>query len=84
MITSRAAILTAPGKPFVVDAIEVASPRPGEVLVEIAASGLCHTDLTAIQGRTRVVSTRQSWATRAQGAWSRSALRCVAYRSATT
>lgn len=50
MIQSQAAILTAPGRPFVVDTIQVAPPRPGEVLVEIAASGLCHTDLTAIEG----------------------------------
>jgi len=50
VIASRAAILTAPGSPFVVDTVEVAPPRPGEVLVEIAASGLCHTDLTAIEG----------------------------------
>jgi S-(hydroxymethyl)glutathione dehydrogenase / alcohol dehydrogenase len=50
MIKSQAAILTAPHRPFIVDTIEVAPPRPGEVLVEIAASGLCHTDLTAIEG----------------------------------
>ena len=50
MIQSQAAILTAPHRPFLVDTIEVAPPRPGEVLVEIAATGLCHTDLTAIEG----------------------------------
>lgn len=50
MIDSLAAILTAPHQPFVIDTVQVAPPRPGEVLVEIAASGLCHTDLTAIEG----------------------------------
>jgi S-(hydroxymethyl)glutathione dehydrogenase/alcohol dehydrogenase len=34
----------------VIDEILVDDPRTGEVLVEIAASGLCHTDLTAIEG----------------------------------
>ncbi|MCC7286748.1 MAG: alcohol dehydrogenase catalytic domain-containing protein [Burkholderiaceae bacterium] len=47
---SIAAICTAPHEPFVVDTIRVAPPRAGEVLVEIAATGLCHTDLTAIEG----------------------------------
>lgn len=50
MIDSVAAILTAPHRPFVIDTVRVAPPRAGEVLVEIAATGLCHTDLTAIQG----------------------------------
>src|SRR5690606_31759243 len=50
MLQSPAAILTAPHMPFVVDTLEVAPPRAGEVLVEIVASGLCHTDLTAIEG----------------------------------
>ena len=50
MITSPAAILSAPGAPFIIDMIEVDPPRAGEVLVEIAASGICHTDLTAIEG----------------------------------
>jgi S-(hydroxymethyl)glutathione dehydrogenase/alcohol dehydrogenase len=47
---SSAAILVQPNTPFVVDTIAVAGPGPGEVLVEIAATGLCHTDLTAVEG----------------------------------
>ncbi|WP_213764565.1 zinc-binding dehydrogenase [Caballeronia sp. dw_19] len=50
MIKSLAAICVAPHLPFVIDEIWVDGPRTGEVLVEIAATGLCHTDLTAIEG----------------------------------
>lgn len=50
MIRSTAAILTGAHQPFVVDTVELQPPRAGEVLVEIAATGLCHTDLTAIEG----------------------------------
>jgi S-(hydroxymethyl)glutathione dehydrogenase / alcohol dehydrogenase len=50
MIESVAAICTAPHQPFTIDLIQVAPPRAGEVLVEIVATGLCHTDLTAVEG----------------------------------
>jgi S-(hydroxymethyl)glutathione dehydrogenase/alcohol dehydrogenase len=50
MIECEAAICTAPGQPLVVEPISVAPPGPLEVLVEIAATGICHTDLTAIEG----------------------------------
>lgn len=50
MIRSPAAIATGAGLPLVVDVVSVDPPRAGEVLVEIAATGLCHTDLTAIEG----------------------------------
>ncbi|HKO97455.1 MAG TPA: zinc-dependent alcohol dehydrogenase family protein [Pyrinomonadaceae bacterium] len=42
--------------PFVVDEITLAPPGPGEVLVEIAAAGLCHSDLSVVDGsRPRVM-----------------------------
>ncbi|MEP6921403.1 MAG: zinc-dependent alcohol dehydrogenase family protein [bacterium] len=42
--------------PLVVDEITLADPGPGEVLVEIAAAGLCHSDLSVIDGsRPRVM-----------------------------
>ena len=34
----------------VVDDLEVRDPGPGEVLVAIAAAGLCHSDLSVIDG----------------------------------
>ncbi|HVT12653.1 MAG TPA: alcohol dehydrogenase catalytic domain-containing protein [Fimbriimonadaceae bacterium] len=42
----RACILEEPGKPAVVRDITVDSPGPGEVLIRLVASGVCHTDLT--------------------------------------
>jgi S-(hydroxymethyl)glutathione dehydrogenase/alcohol dehydrogenase len=50
MIDSTAAILFAPGEPLVVTTVQVEPPRQGEVLVEIVASGLCHTDTTTFDG----------------------------------
>lgn len=42
--------------PLVVDEITLAGPGPGEVLVEIAAAGLCHSDLSVVNGsRPRVM-----------------------------
>ena len=50
MIRSTAAICVEPNRPLVVDEVIVEGPREGEALVEIVASGLCHTDLTALEG----------------------------------
>src|SRR5258708_7319881 len=41
-----AALLNEPGQPAVVEEITIDPPGPGEVLVKLAASGVCHTDLT--------------------------------------
>ena len=49
MIT-RAAVLERVGAPLVVTELELAPPEPGEVLVALHASGVCHSDLNAIDG----------------------------------
>src|SRR5580765_418071 len=41
---TRAAVAHEVGKPLVVEDIELEGPRGGEVLVEIKATGVCHTD----------------------------------------
>ncbi len=41
---TRAAVALAAGKPLEVMTLELDGPRDGEVLVEIKASGVCHTD----------------------------------------
>ena len=54
----RAAVMYEQGKPapyaqsrpLVVEDVELDGPGPGEVLVQIAAAGLCHSDLSAIAG----------------------------------
>lgn len=46
----------AKSKPLVVEDIEIDGPHEGEVLVEMAAAGLCHSDLSVIDGsRPRVM-----------------------------
>jgi S-(hydroxymethyl)glutathione dehydrogenase / alcohol dehydrogenase len=46
----RAAVLEETGAPFVVDELELAPPGPGEVLIRLRASGVCHSDQNAIDG----------------------------------
>src|SRR5215213_4513061 len=46
----RAAVLEEFGQPLVVQDVELADPGPGEVLVRLAACGVCHTDLYTASG----------------------------------
>lgn len=47
----RAAIALEAGQPLVVDTVQLEGPRDGEVLVEIMATGLCHTDKYTLSGK---------------------------------
>jgi S-(hydroxymethyl)glutathione dehydrogenase/alcohol dehydrogenase len=47
---SKAAIFTGIDQPLVVDEIEVDDPGPGECLVRLAATGLCHTEVWYMGG----------------------------------
>jgi S-(hydroxymethyl)glutathione dehydrogenase/alcohol dehydrogenase len=42
---TRAAVLWERGQPLSVEEVELAPPGPGEVLVEMKAAGVCHSDL---------------------------------------
>ena len=46
----KAAVVERFGEPLAVREVPVPTPGPGQVLVEIAASGVCHTDLHAAEG----------------------------------
>jgi S-(hydroxymethyl)glutathione dehydrogenase/alcohol dehydrogenase len=46
----RAALLEEFGQPLVVQELELADPKPGEVLVRLVACGVCHTDLYTASG----------------------------------
>ena len=46
----RAAVLEQFGSPLVVQEIDLAEPKTGEVLVRLAACGVCHTDLYTASG----------------------------------
>ena len=41
---TRAAIAHAAGKPLEIATVELDGPKAGEVLVELKATGICHTD----------------------------------------
>ena len=47
---SRAAVAVGPGKPLEITTVEIAPPREGECLVEIKATGICHTDEFTLSG----------------------------------
>src|ERR671938_427744 len=40
----RAAVAWEAGKPLAIETVQLAGPKAGEVLVEIKATGICHTD----------------------------------------
>jgi len=47
---SRAAVAFAAGQPLSIETVQVAGPQAGEVLVEIMATGICHTDAYTLSG----------------------------------
>ncbi len=48
--TMKAAVVRAFGQPLVIEEVRVPRPAAGQVLVKIAACGVCHTDLHAAEG----------------------------------
>jgi D-arabinose 1-dehydrogenase-like Zn-dependent alcohol dehydrogenase len=49
--TMKAAVVRQFGQPLVIEEVPIPAPGPGEVLVKIKATGVCHTDLDAAAGR---------------------------------
>jgi S-(hydroxymethyl)glutathione dehydrogenase/alcohol dehydrogenase len=47
----KAAVAFAPGKPLRIETVHLEGPRAGEVLVEIKATGICHTDAYTLSGK---------------------------------
>ena len=47
---TRAAVAWEAGKPLTVETIDIEGPRDGEVLVEVMATGVCHTDAYTLSG----------------------------------
>lgn len=47
---TKAAVAYHAGQPLVIENVDLSAPRPGEVLVEIKASGVCHTDAFTLSG----------------------------------
>ncbi|HHF7373029.1 S-(hydroxymethyl)glutathione dehydrogenase/class III alcohol dehydrogenase [Legionella bozemanae] len=46
----KAAVAYEVGKPLVIEMVELEGPKKGEVLVEIKATGVCHTDAFTLSG----------------------------------
>jgi S-(hydroxymethyl)glutathione dehydrogenase/alcohol dehydrogenase len=50
MIKTKAAVAYKPGAPLVIEQVELQPPKANEVLVEIKATGVCHTDAFTLSG----------------------------------
>jgi len=50
VIEVKAAVAWEAGKPLSIETVQLAPPREGEVLVEIKATGVCHTDAFTLSG----------------------------------
>ncbi len=70
---TKAAIATAVGAPLEIVDIDVADPKAGEVRIEMGASGVCHSDLSVVNGVLCRSPSPRSSATRAPGRSPRSA-----------
>lgn len=49
-VTTRAAIAFAANRPIEICEVELIDPGPGQVMVELIATGLCHSDLHVLDG----------------------------------
>jgi S-(hydroxymethyl)glutathione dehydrogenase/alcohol dehydrogenase len=47
---TRAAVAYSAGKPLEIESVDLEGPKAGEVLVEIKATGICHTDAFTLSG----------------------------------
>jgi alcohol dehydrogenase, propanol-preferring len=52
MVLERICPLTADARPLTLVDLPVPQPGPGEILLKVAACGVCHTELDEIEGRT--------------------------------
>jgi propanol-preferring alcohol dehydrogenase len=48
--TMQAAVLRVIGTPLAIETLSIPEPGPGEILVKVAACGVCHSDLHAVDG----------------------------------
>ena len=47
----QAAVAFEPGKPLRIETVQLEGPKAGEVLVELKATGICHTDAYTLSGK---------------------------------
>jgi S-(hydroxymethyl)glutathione dehydrogenase/alcohol dehydrogenase len=65
---TRAAVAWQAGQPLTIEELDLDGPRAGEVLVEVRATGICHTDYYTLSGADPEGLFPRCWATRAR-AW---------------
>ncbi|MDE2220440.1 MAG: alcohol dehydrogenase catalytic domain-containing protein, partial [Gammaproteobacteria bacterium] len=46
----RAAVAFAAGQPLSIETVQLDGPKSGEVLIEVKATGICHTDKYTLSG----------------------------------
>jgi len=47
----KAAVAYEPNKPLQIETVELEGPKEGEVLIEVKATGVCHTDAYTLSGK---------------------------------
>ncbi|PTL81743.1 S-(hydroxymethyl)glutathione dehydrogenase/class III alcohol dehydrogenase [Vitiosangium sp. GDMCC 1.1324] len=47
----KAAVAFEPGKPLSIETVQLEGPKAGEVLIELKATGICHTDAYTLSGK---------------------------------
>ena len=50
MMETKAAVAFGPGQDLSIETVRLAGPGPGEVLLEVMATGICHTDAFTLSG----------------------------------
>ena len=64
---TKAAVALAAGQPLTVMEVNLDDPREGEVLIEIKATGICHTDDFTLSGADPEGLFPSFWAMKAPG-----------------
>ena len=55
-VRTQAAVAFAPSQPLPIIYVELRDPRPDEVLVRLQATGICHSDIAALDGYNKLGS----------------------------
>jgi len=77
LMKTEAAIAWKAGAPLTIEEVDLKSPRAGEVLIEVKATGICHTDYYTLSGADPKVFSRRFLAMKAQASsiWDRASAR---------